>query len=818
MTVLERSVLLPILAPAFIVGLLLGDMWDAPAGAVGLLTLAAVLLTALSVSSRVSLLPALAIGAALLGLLRGGLVEQPGTQLLIYHDLSGLAVQGLVIDQPLDHGRVHSFRLKVDQVRRNSDASWREAVGDVRVTAIPTLALAQVRDTPLFRYGDRLELRGRFEAPTPIGEFDYPAFLERQGISTVMAFPDVVLISEGGGLPVRRWLSSLRIALSGSLERVVSEPQAAFGQAILLGMRDGLPDSLTDDFRRTGASHLLAISGLHVGMVLLFTTSLSALVFGRRRGLYLMLPLGAIWLYAILSGASPSAMRASAMGTVYLGAIAVGRPGTLTPALALAAIVLTSIEPRILYSISFQLSFAAMLGIGVYAERTSEWVDDRLGLRPESGGIGTAVARAVVGTIGITIAATLATAPLVGLYFGQLSLVGLPTTLLTLTAVPFALGFHAAASSVGMVSDVSAMPFGWLAWLFSSYVIGVVSTLARIPGSTISVGAVGGVLVWVYYAALAALMVTASIRIPWRSWGAGISTAVDLARSILLPWPVVLVVCAAAVLVWTSALNQQPRRLRVVFADVGQGDMTVITTPAGNTIVVDGGPDRSRAAEVLGNLLPFWDRTLELLVLTHPHEDHITGLNEVLKRYTVERVLERRLSFEGPEYAIWRNLINADGAQAISAIPNLTVAFEDGVSIEVVGPADPLLTGTRSDVNNASVIVRVVYGSRSFLVTGDVFSEGELSVVRSGRSLASDVLKVAHHGSLTSSSQMMINAVDPTAVVVSVGADNRFGHPHPDVIDRLEAVVGQSNVFTTSERGSVTFETDGETIWVATER
>ena len=749
MTVLERAALLPILAPAFIVGLLLGDMWDAPAGTVGLLTLAAVLLTALSSSSRVSLLPALAIVAALLGLLRGGLVEQPGTQLLAYHDLSGIAVQGLVIDQPLDHGRVHSFRLKVDRVRRNSDASWRAAVGDVRVTAIPTLALARTKDTPIFRYGDRLELRGRFEAPVPIGEFDYPSFLERQGIGTVMAFPDVVLISEGGGLLVRRWLSSVRIALAGSLERVVSEPQAAFGQAILLGLRDGLPDSLTDVFRRTGTSHLLAISGLHVGMVLLFTTSLAALAFGRRRGLYLMLPLGAIWLYAILSGASPSAMRASAMGTVYLGAIAVGRPGTLTPALALAAIVLTSIEPRILYSISFQLSFAAMLGIGVYAEHASEWVDDRLGLHPEPGGIGTAVARAVVGTAGITIAATVATAPLVGLYFGQLSLVGLPTTLLTLTAVPFALGFHAAASTVGLVSDVGATPSGWLAWLFSSYVIGIVSTLARIPGSTISVGAVGGVLVWVYYAAFGALMVSVSIRIPWRSWGAGISTAVDLARSTLLPWPIVLVVCAGAVLVWTSALDHQPRRLRVVFADVGQGDMTVITTPAGNTIVVDGGPDRSRAAEVLGNLLPFWDRTLELLVLTHPHEDHITGLNEVLKRYTVERVLERRLSFEGPEYAIWRNLINADGAQAISAIPNLTVAFEDGVSIEVVGPADPLLTGTRSDVNNASVIVRVVYGSRSFLVTGDVFSEGELSVVRSGRSLASDVLKVAHHGSLT---------------------------------------------------------------------
>ncbi len=801
---------MPLLAVAFAAGLLIAEVWDFPPVAMWLLALAAVLMVVLSGLSRVSLLPALCLLAALLGLLRVGFIEAPGEDLLRYHGVPGTVAQGLVVDQPTDSGGAYSFRLSVDRITSDTDPNWLDVSGDVRVSAKPTSSISETRSSHPFRYGDRLEIRGRLTLPEPLGDFDYPAYLEMQGIRTVTAFPEVVLISEGNGSWLVLWLSKARLSLADSAERIVAEPAGAFGNAILLGIRDGLPELLVDDFRGTGASHLLAISGLHVGMALVMAVSVGSVAFGRRRRLYLFLPLGVIWTYALLSGASPSAVRATAMGTVYLAALAVGRPRSLIPALALAALVMTAIDPRVIFSISFQLSFAAMLGISVYLER----VHDRLAPQPAAGGFPSAL----VGTLGISVAATLATAPLVALHFGHLPLVGLPTSLLVLPAVPFALSFHAIAAAVGLVSDIAALPFGWLAWLFSSYVIGVVSAFAQVPAVTVSLEEMESALVWTYYVVLAAVALVLTGYVPWRPRELNSSLSMNLVRRVSPPWQVTMIAVAIACLVWVAALNQPNGNLRVVFADVGQGDMTAVTTPSGHRIVVDGGPDPLRSAEVLGGEFPFWARSVDLMVLTHPHSDHITGLNETLRRYDVANILERRQEFEGAEYAVWNSLVEAKGADTIDARPGLAFSFPDGVTVEVLGPPTELLSGTGSDVDNGSVVIRLAYGNRSFIITGDLFSEGEAWLVDSGQRLASDVLRVAHHGSRTSSSQEFLEAVNPGVAVFSVGQDNRFGHPHVEVVERLKTLVNGSQVFSTAERGSITLETDGQKLWMWAER
>ena len=146
------------------------------------------------------------------------------------------------------------------------------------------------------------------------------------------------------------------------------------------------------------------------------------------------------------------------------------------------------------------------------------------------------------------------------------------------------------------------------------------------------------------------------------------------------------------------------------------------------------------------------------------------------------------------------------------------MSFPDGVVIGVLGPPTELLSGTESDADNGSVIVRVAYGDRSFIVTGDLFTEGEAWLVDSGQQLSTDVLRVAHHGSRTSSSQAFLDAVDPDVAVISVGSDNRFGHPNPEVVERLKTVVHESQVFSTADSGSIRFDTDGQELWMWTER
>ena len=815
MSASERAALLPTLAAAFGVGLPLGARWDIPFGALALFLIASALLAALSVSTRRSALPALALAALLLGLLRADMVEPPGAELRRYYDVPGTEVHGVVSDDPTGSGAVLSFRLSVERLRPDNDSQWREVSGDVRVTARIPAALAAARDAPYIRYGDRLTLTGSLESPRHLGVFDFPAYLESQGIGTIMRFPDTKLTGEDGGRPFYRWLYALRRDMARVISAVTPEPQASFGQAILLGIRDGLPDSLNERFRRSGTAHLLAISGLHVSVLLALGISASEFLAGRRRLFYLIPPLLAIWIYALISGASDSAVRAAIMGSVYIAAIAVGRPRSLIPALALAAAIMAALEPRVLSRVSFQLSFAAMMGIALYYEFLSDRITERLGLQPEREGWRATALRGLVGAAGVTVAATLATAPLVMHYFERVSLVGLPATLLSMPALPPALVAHGATALVGLVSETAALPFGWLGWALSGYIIGVASLFAGMPMASVETGELARGFVWAYYAAIAGLVVLLYSPVRWSRPKLPSRTRIWDAE---IPWQFPALALVAAAIVWAVVLSQPDGNLRVVFADVGQGDMTVITTPSGRTIVVDGGPDPERAAQILDAHTPFWKRTLSLVVLTHPHSDHVSGLNEVLRRYEVERILELRGEYESADYMAWARLSESEGAQALNARAGMSLAYDDGVEIRVLAPPAALADATYANANDASLVIRLVYGHASFLLTGDVSREGERWLLGSGQILDSDALKVAHHGSDTSSGAPFLSAVSPRAAVISAGRDNRFGHPDPEVVERLEGLMPASRIFRTYESGTITFETDGMTLSVRTER
>ncbi len=815
MSASDKAALLPSVAAGFLAGLILGARWDAPIGTVLLFATAALFAVALSVSARRFLLPSLAVGALILGVLRAGTVEELGVDLGPYRDAPGLMVEGVVSDDPTGSGSALTFRLSAERLRTGYDSPWREVSGYVRVTARVPSYLAGSREAPFVRYGDELALTGSLEKPQRFDGFDFPAYLESQGIGWVMSFPEVELIGEDGGSPFYRWLYSLRRDMAGAMTVAIPEPQASFGQAILLGIRDGAPESLTEDFRRAGTAHLLAISGLHVGILLALSISASEFLLGRRRQFYLALPLLAIWMYALTSGASDSAIRAAIMGTVYIVAIAVGRPRSLIPALALAAALMAALEPRVLTRVSFQLSFAAMMGIAIYYEALSDRIAEWIGLGPEREDWWATSLRGLAMAVGVTVAATLATTPLVMLYFERVSLVGLPATLLSMPALAPAIVAHGATALVGTLSETAAMPFGWIAWILSGYITGVASLFSGLPMASVETGELAHRFVWAYYSVMTGIVVLLYSPIRWRRSRLRFPSA---SWNMSVPWQISVLALVVAVAVWTAALSQPDGMLKVVFADVGQGDMTVITTPSGGTIVVDGGPDPERAVQVLDAQMPFWKRTLSLVVLSHPHSDHVSGLNEVLRRYHVERILEARSEYESADYAAWSRLADSEDAQLLVARPGMRISFDDGVELHVLAPQDAGAGARSGDVNDASVVVRVVFGNASFLLTGDIVAEGERLLLRSGQVLDSHVLKVAHHGSKTSSSPSFLGAVSPGAAVISAGQDNRFGHPDPEVVERLEGLIPRSRIFRTYENGTITFESDGETMWVKTER
>ena len=802
-------------ATAFLLGVFLGDRLDPPVPALLLLTSGS-LIGGLSLKrTGRSVFPAVLVLCVVLGCLRMAAMTDSTAELAGYHTQSSIQVEGLVLDDAGPVGAALRFPVRVERVL--TDDGWVEVEGTALVTAGRSAQAVERRDPPHIRYGDRLRLEGPLTAAPELDDFDYPAYLTRQGIDSVMSFPSVTIVDEGQGERLRSALFAVRLSLHTSLGGSTPEPEASLGQALLLGMRDTIPDEVLDDFRATGTSHLLAISGLHVGILMALALPLSARAFGRRRSLYLVAPLVAVWLYAVLAGLSPSVVRASIMGTVYLAALALGRPKSILPALGLAAAVMVAVSPNILWGVSFQLSFAAMTGIATLAEPVSRKLQGVFGVSDAEGAPPRLPVRVVAGAVGTSAAAILATMPLTAFYFQQVSLLGLPTTLVALPILPFALVFHTLAAVIGLVFEPLGTAFGWLAWGATTYIVQVVHLAAKLPIASFETGRIAPALVLGYYGAGVVWFVTHRSGVV-ADFGRLVEPLARARPGLSVTKWLAIPIGLAAALIWTAVLTNEDGRLRVVFEDVDNGDSVLIVSPSGRQVLVDGGPGGQNATRLLGSAMPFWDRSLDMVVLTHGHADHLTGLLDVLRRYDVGHIMEREASYATPGYVGWRHAVGDEGAVVTPARTGHVIDLGDGVVIEVLHPPEALMTGTESDVNNASIVLRVVYGDVSFLLTGDIFVEAEREILSRGVDVQSTVLKIPHHGSRSSSSREFIEQVTPSVAVISVGADNRFGHPHVETLDVLGRYAPEARVLTTRDEGTIRFVTDGTTLSVKTER
>jgi competence protein ComEC len=248
-------------------------------------------------------------------------------------------------------------------------------------------------------------------------------------------------------------------------------------------------------------------------------------------------------------------------------------------------------------------------------------------------------------------------------------------------------------------------------------------------------------------------------------------------------------------------------RLHVYFLDVGQGDAIFIRAPDGRQVLVDGGPSPAALLDELGHLLPFWDRSLDLVVLTHPDADHMTGLLPLFERYRIATVVDTGQDGAAP---VWPAALAAHRGQHITARRGMQFALDD-LRMTVLHPAEPLPPDT-SD-NAASLVLRLDYGETSLLLMGDAEEATEKALLAAGQPLRADVLKVAHHGSGGATSAAFLTAVQPGLAVIQVGADNRFGHPHRDTLARL----APAEVLRTDTDGRIEVTSDGRRLWVNSE-
>ena len=657
---------------------------------------------------------------------------------------------------------------------------------------------------PEYDYGDALAVTGKIETPTSSGEFDYKGYLAGQGIYSVMYYPHIEIAGHGAGFKPLAWVYSARKTLADKMAQVLPEPQAALAQGIVLGMRASIPPSVNDDFVRTGTAHILAISGQNLSIVAGMFIAAGIWLLGKRRYRYVWLALAVTWGYALLAGMSAPIVRSAIMLTIFLCADLLGRQRSVLPALAMAAAVMLALTPRLLWDASFQLSFLSMLGLALVAAPMQSFgrdlIDKRLG---EEGSLASSL-KWLSDSLAVTVGVILVIWPVIAYYFGVFSIAAPLANLLVLPALPAIMVTSALASVLGLVFLPLGQAAGWLAWLFNSYLLTVTHGLAGLPSASVNTGTINPISMWAYFALLALVLwlFTVRKRVPIVTGRVMDFLAGPSKRYVM---PSLAVFAALSVL---FAANMPDDRTRVSFLDVGQGDSILIQSGQ-QEILVDGGPDATALTRELGRRLPFWDRTIELVVLTHPHADHLTGLIEVLKRYHVGQVLYAETNSTLPLWTEWLDAIKDRKINVTIAVPGQDITTGDGdLSLEVLSAGG----NSEATLDSGGIVLKVKDDKVSFLLTADITEETELNLITERADMDSTVLKVAHHGSYTATSSEFLSVVTPQVAVISVGAGNDYGHPSKEVLDRLADIP----TYRTDQNGTVEFITDGTRLWVKT--
>ena len=636
------------------------------------------------------------------------------------------------------------------------------------------------------RSGDALLLTTEVELAEDFEGFAYREHLTRQGIGAIARArgAEVRPASAGPGMA----MAALRGALLGGLNDLVPEPEAALGAGILLGVRTSIAPEINDSFAAAGLTHVVAISGWNIAIVTALVLSLIRPLERRAGGRWTtaLIAASTVGAYVILTGASPSVVRAALMaGAMLVGRLA-GSRAHATSALGLAALAMLLVAPSVLWDVGFQLSLLATAGLIWYGRS----IEQRLHRWPAW----------LREPVSLTLAAQLTTLPVILVNFERLSLVAPLSNVLVVPVVPLAMLASAGASVGGLIAgtvdglpgDIVAWFLGGCAWLVLRLMIAIGDLSAAIPLASVDVSVPQPFAVaWYPLLALAgwarADPTAPAARVVPDEAMTGTIAAVG---RILRPAPALGLL--VAILLAVTVASRPDGQLHVITLDIGQGDAILVETPAGRTMLVDGGPDPELTLRRLGANLPFHARRIDLMVLSHPHQDHVAGLIEVLDRYRVGTLLHAGIGFENAAYD--RLLTDAKGTGVAVRLARAgdRLALDGATSVEVLYPsatdaASPLPEG---DINNGSVVLLVRHGGFRALLTGDAEAPVEEALVLGGGLERVDLLKVGHHGSTSSTTAAMLGALRPSVAVISSGEGNSYGHPAPETLAALRSQPG----------------------------
>jgi competence protein ComEC len=723
----------------------------------------------------------LALVGLLLGAVRLTLARTPITpgHLAYYNGAGPVEVVGVVVAEPDPRAGDTRVRVQASQLRLPDDR-WVEVRGKVLVYAPAYGDVA---------YGDRLRAVGSLTTPPVFEDFSYRDYLARRGIHTMMQNAQIEVVASHQANPVLDRILAFKGHVHRALLRMIPEPEASLLSGILLGIERDIPDSLLRAFEVTGTSHIVAISGFNLTVVAAVFARTARRVF--KSGKDTLIALIGLWLYVVLVGASAAVARAGVMASIAILAQRERRPIHGPTSIAAATLALSIGNPFVLWDVGFQLSLAATLGLVLYAPLLGEGVERGLA-RLTNQARAEKIAVALSDPFLVTVAAQITTLGITASVFHSLSLVTLLTNLLILPVQTLIMVVGGTAALLAAVWQPLGQIPAWIAWGFLRFTTGAVRWTAGFPRAAMTLEGITPAMAWGYYAVLAVGTAWAlHPRIPLRG-------LVRKIRAVPNGWAATGGMAVGLVIL--ALMTAPGGRLQVAVLAVGVGDAIYVRTPRGRQVVIDGGPEPSRTLDALGRRMPFWDRSLDLVVLTSPDRDRLPGLIPILERMAVDAVGYAPEVGEGPVYDRWWSLL-ANRASGTSGLMTAGQrwALDREVALEVLWPP---VDGV------GPLILMLRYGDIRWLLAGDATPEIEAALVeRCGDRLRADVLILPRHGDPTSGSPGFLQAVDPEMVVVSTGPASS---PSPYALSRL---VGR-RLFRTDRDGTLLMRSDGRHITV----
>lgn len=670
-------------------------------------------------------------------------------------------------------------------------------------------------------YGDKVQITGEFQEPNAQRNykgFDYKEYLKTQKIYGTIKASKIEVLEKDTANFIITYSNKIFLKVKQNIEEVFPERESQLFLGIMLGYTKQLDEDIVESFRDSSISHILAVSGMNISYITIGLTFVFSHMLGRRKSKIFIVII--LLMYMCITGFSPSVVRATIMGIMVLGANIFYRKSDIWTSIAFSLLIILIYNPFLIKSISVLLSYGGTIGIIVFNKTISNILDKikikdrRHKYRYFHNKNLIKIANILKNIVSITISAQINILPLMILYFNTAGLSFVLTNILVSIIIgPIViLGFLAI-----IISFVSTTLLQIIELVLTPFLkaLVLISDLGNmLPLNKIYIGTPSVLELIIYYICifiLNSLYIICSNN-NLTPFNIRVRNIVSLIKYNIRKKRKKIISIFLIVLIIFSVIFKIPKDLKIYFVDVGQGDCTLIITPKQKSILIDGGGSLTSDYDVgESTLIPYLlDRKItkiNYMIISHFDQDHVGGLLTVLNELKVEMVFLAKQAEDSSQFQEFQEIIKEKKINIQVLQAGDLVNIEKGIYFKILHPSENIIN--ENAINNNALVCKFMYNNFSMLFTGDIEEIAEKEIVKNYKDtdiLNADILKIAHHGSKSSSTEEFLELVSPKIALIGVGQNNLYGHPADQTIERLEKI--GTKIYRTDEDGEISIEVD----------